>query len=81
MKRNMMNKNEILAFRMLLAEEGTEMTPIQAKKAYLASKSIVKTSRKMSMMDIWNLEESEADGISDSEREELVNLYKNAKDL
>ena len=66
---------------MLLAEEGTEMTPLQAKKAYIASRSIIKTSKKMSMMDIWNMQESEMEGVSDEEKEELINLYKNAKDL
>ena len=76
-----MNERNILAFRMLLAEEGTEMTPLQAKKAYIASRSIIKTSKKMSMMDIWNMQESEMEGVSDEEKEELINLYKNAKDL
>lgn len=76
-----MNERDILAFRMLLAEEGTEMTPLQAKKAYIASRSIIKTSKKMSMMDIWNMQESEMEGLSDEEKEELINLYKNAKDL
>ena len=47
-----MSEREILAFRMLLAEEGTEMTPEQAQRAFEASKSIVKRSRKMSMIDI-----------------------------
>jgi len=76
-----MSEKEILAFRMLLAEGGTEMTPEQAQKAYKASRSIVRTSRMMSMMDIWNLEESEVEGMSEKEKEELVDLYKSAKDL
>lgn len=76
-----MSEREILAFRMLLAEEGTEMTPEQAEKAFLASQSIVRTSRKMSMMDLWDLQDSELDGVSEKEREELVDLYRNAKDL
>ena len=76
-----MNDREIMAFRMLLAEGGTEMTPSQAEKAYRASKSIVRTSKMMSMIDIWNLEEAEVEGMSEEEREDLVELYKNAKDL
>jgi len=76
-----MSDKEILAFRMLLAEGGTEMTPLQAEKAYKASKSIVRTSKMMSMIDIWNLEEAELEGMSEEEREDLVELYKNAKDL
>lgn len=76
-----MSEKEILAFRTILAEGGTEMTPEEAKKAYVASKSIVKTSKMMSMIDIWNLQESEVDGMSEEEKEELVDLYKSAKDL
>jgi hypothetical protein len=75
----MNRKNEILAFRSLLAEKGLEMTPRQAREAYKASKSIVNTSRKMSMLDIWNLEEVE--GMSSEERKSLVEIYKSAKEL
>lgn len=76
-----MNENRIRAFRMLLAEEGTEMTPKQAKKAYRASRSIVRRSKMMSMMDIWNLEDLEAEGMSREELDDLVDLYKTAKEL
>lgn len=76
-----MSKKEVLAFRMLLAEGGTEMTPKQAEKAYITSKSIVRTSKMMSMVDIWNLQESEVEGMSEKERQEIVELYKSAKDL
>lgn len=76
-----MSENEILAFRMILSEEGAEMTPEQAKKAYFASKSIMRTSKMMSMIDFWDLEENDVKGISEKERKEMSLLYKNAKDL
>lgn len=76
-----MTDKEILAFRTILAEGGTEMTPRQAEKAYKTSKSIVRTSRMMSMLDIWSLQETELEGMSEQEREELVELYKTAKEL
>lgn len=64
-----------------MAEEGAEMTPEQAERAYKASQSIVKRSRMMSMIDIWSLEDLEMTGFSKKERVELANLYKTAKDL
>lgn len=76
-----MNEREVLAFRMILAEEGTEMTPEDAEKAFLASKSIMKTSKRMSMIDLWNLEDCVLEGMDDKQKKELVNLYKNAKEL
>lgn len=76
-----MNENKIQAFRMLMAEEGTEMTPKQAKRAYKASKSIVRRSRMMSMIDIWSLEDLDMEGFSRDERMDLVDLYKTAKEL
>lgn len=76
-----MSEREVLAFRMILAEEGTEMTPEDAKKAFLASKSIMKTSKRMSMIDLWNLEDCVLEGMDDKQKKELVNLYKNAKEL
>jgi hypothetical protein len=75
------NEREVLAFRMILAEEGTEMTPEDAEKAFLASKSIMKTSKRMSMIDLWNLEDCVLEGMDDKQKKELVNLYKNAKEL
>jgi len=76
-----MSRKEVLAFRMVLAEQGTEMTPDEAKKAYSASKSIIKTSKKMSMVDIWNLQDCEIEGMSEKQKKELVDLYKNAKEM
>lgn len=76
-----MSEREVLAFRMILAEEGTEMTPEDAKKAYMASKSIMKTSKRMSMIDLWNLEDCALEGMDDKQKKELVDLYKNAKEL
>lgn len=76
-----MSENKIQAFRMLMAEEGTEMTPKQAELAYKASRSIVRRSRTMSMIDIWSLEDLDMEGFSREERIDLVELYKTAKEL
>lgn len=76
-----MRRNEVLAFRSLLAEGGTEMTPDQAERAYRASRMMVRKSRRMSMLDLWVMRREEVEGMSDEERDELVDLYMRAKEL
>lgn len=63
----------------MLAEMGTEMTLEQAAKAYEMSRDMIKRARKMSMIDIWNLEKVE--GFSDEEKRQLAMLYMHAKEV
>jgi len=63
----------------MLAEMGIEMTLEQAGKAYDMSRDMIKRARKMSMKDIWNLEEVE--GFSDEEKRQLAMLYMHAKEV
>lgn len=76
-----MKRNEVLAFRSLLAEGGTEMTPEQAERAYRASRMMIRKSKKMSMLDLWEMRREEVEGMSEYERDELVDLYMRAKEL
>lgn len=76
-----MNKKQkmVMAFRNILAGMGTEMTLEEAEKAYDASRDIVERSRKMSMMDLWEIEGMEE--VPLKEREEVLELYRGAKEL
>lgn len=76
-----MTRSKVLAFRAVLAESGVEMTPKEAKMAYRASRDIVKKSRSMSMADIWRLRSEKVEGISDKEKEQMIELYMRAKEL
>jgi len=74
-----MANEKIVHFRRMLAEMGIEMTLEQAGKAYDMSRDMIKRARKMSMKDIWNLEEVE--GFSDEEKRQLAMLYMHAKEV
>lgn len=73
--------NKIYMFRKILAEKGIELTPEEAKKAYSMSRKFIKKSKKISMQDLWNMQETNVDGLSKEEINDLINLYKCAKDL
>ena len=74
-------KNKISAFRLLLAEQGVEMTMEQAKEAYHSAKNIMKRAKSMSMEDMWRLSELEVEGVTDEEKERILDLYRKAKEL
>jgi len=74
-----MANEKIVHFRRMLAEMGIEMTLEQAGKAYEMSRDMINRARKMSMKDIWNLEEVE--GFSDEEKRQLAMLYMHAKEV
>ena len=76
----MNNKDrDILAFRNILASMGTEMNIEEAKKAYEASKKIMKRSRSMSMLDLWEIEGMKEVPMKD--RQQALDLYRKAKEL
>jgi hypothetical protein len=70
---------DILAFRNILASMGTEMNIEEAKKAYEASKKIMKRSRSMSMLDLWEIEGMKEVPMKD--RQQALDLYRKAKEL
>lgn len=51
-----MPQNKTDAFRNLMAEQGVEMTPEEATKAYKALKKFVRRAKQMSLKDIWEVE-------------------------
>lgn len=73
--------NKIYLFRKALAEKGIELTPEEAKNAYAMGRRLIKKSRNMSMQDIWNMQEVEIEGMTPEQINDLINLYKCAKDL
>ena len=65
---------------MTLAEQGIEMTLDEAKNAIKEMKQFIKKSKKMSIKDIWMLEETKIKGFSEEEKESIIKLYKVAKE-
>lgn len=72
--------NRLKKFRMTLAEQGIEMTLDEAKNAIKEMKQFIKKSKKMSIKDIWMLEETKIKGFSEEEKESIIKLYKVAKE-
>lgn len=70
--------NKIQKFRELLAEQGVEMTIEQANEAFKNARNLIKKSKKISMMDLLKIS---SDEISDSEKDQIINLYIKAKEL
>jgi hypothetical protein len=73
--------NKIQKFRSLLAEQGIEMTIDEAQSAFNNAQKFIKKSKKISMMSLWKMQKANVEGISDEEKDQLINLYKKAKEL
>ena len=71
--------NKIAKFRNVLAEKGIEMTLEQATKVYKMSNDLIKRSKKMSMKDLWAIQDVE--GVSQEEKDQIIKLYQHAKEL
>lgn len=67
-----MHKVRLDKFRELLAENGIEMTPEEAKDAYLATKKFIKVAKELSLKDIWEVERHNKD---------YASLYMKAKEI
>lgn len=74
-----MASDKIVQFRRVLAEMGIEMTLEQAKGVYKKSKDMIRRAQKMSMEDIWSL--NEVEGFSEEEKSQLAMLYMHAKEI
>lgn len=71
--------NKIAKFRNVLAEKGIEMTLEQATKVYKMSNDLIRRSKKMSMKDLWAIQDVE--GVSQEEKDQIIKLYQHAKEL
>jgi len=71
--------NKIAKFRNVLAEKGIEMTLEQAAKTYKMSNDLVRRSKKMSMKDLWSIQDME--GVSQEDKDQIIKLYQHAKEL
>lgn len=71
--------NKITKFRNVLAEKGIEMTLEQATKTYKMSNDLIRRSKKMSMKDLWAIQDM--DGVSQEEKDQIIKLYQHAKEL
>lgn len=69
------------AFRRKLAESGQEFTPDQAEKIYKLASSIIKNGKRMTQLDLWQLEQIEIEGITKKEKKELIGLYQYVREL
>lgn len=67
-----MPKIRLEKFRDLLAENGIEMTPEEARDAYRAVKKFIKVAKDLSLKDIWEVERHNKD---------YAALYMKAKEL
>lgn len=74
-------KNRSHEFRTALAEKGIEMTPEQARKAYRMIRGLKKTAKKLSTIDMWQMENDDSLGFSKEERKQMVELYRMAKEI
>jgi hypothetical protein len=73
--------NKANEFRALLAENGIEVTPDQAKKIYKMTARLRKLARKMSTVDLWRIEEDDSIGMPREERQQIADLYRAAKEI
>jgi hypothetical protein len=67
-----MPKIRLEKFRDLLAENGIEMTPEEAKDAYVATKKFIRVAKGLSLKDIWAVAE---------QNEDYARLYMKAKEI
>lgn len=65
----------------MLAERGMEMTMEEAANIYMMASDIVSKAKKMSTEDMWKIMDLNADGISYEEKEQIVDLYRSAKEI
>ena len=76
-----MTTEKIQKFRKLLAEQGTELTVLQAKILYKSALKIIKKSKKLSQLDLWEMENLKIDGMTDKEKDQAISLYQHIRDL
>lgn len=65
----------------MLAEQGMEVTMEEAANIYMMAGDIVSKAKKMSTEDMWKIMDLDAEGISPEEKEQIVDLYRSAKEI
>jgi hypothetical protein len=73
--------NKKYIFRKTLAEQGIELTPLQANDLFEIASDLFIRSKKMSQLDILRMEELNVDGMTDKEKQDAISLYNHIRDL
>lgn len=76
-----MKTEQIARLRNLLAEQGKELTFEEAKIAFNAANKLIKRSKKVSQLDLWEMQNVEIEGMTEEEKQAAINLYQYIKDL
>lgn len=76
-----MNDKKLMEFRRVLAEQGKELTLDQARVMYRSAADLIKRSKKLSQVDLWNLQDEEIEGMSEEEKQQAISLYQHIRDL
>ena len=81
MKKKVLKVNKKYIFRKTLAEQGIELTPLQANDLFEIASDLFIRSKKMSQLDILRMEELNVDGMTDKEKQDAISLYNHIRDL
>lgn len=76
-----MKTNKVMKFREILAEQGTELTIDQAKELYFSALKLIKRSKKLSQLDLWEAESTNINGMTEEEKQQAISLYQYLRDL
>lgn len=76
-----MDNKKIIFLRNLLAEQGKEYTIDQAREIYKESLKLIKKSKKMSQIDLWEMQDSEIEGMTENEKQNAILLYQYMREL
>lgn len=76
-----MSEQKIIEFRKLLAEQGNEFTLSQAKMVYEAASNLIKRSKRLSQLDLWNMQDLDIDGMTEEEKQGAISLYQHIRDF
>ncbi len=79
MKENKM-KNKLVEFRRILAEQGKELTLEEARVIYKSALKILKRSKKLSQVDLWNMQELKIEGMTEKQKQDAIMLYQHVRD-
>lgn len=75
-----MSQQRIKQFQRQMAEDGVELTPDQSATVYRLGTELLKSSRRMSQLDLWELLECEDERFSPEEKAQLVELIQYARE-
>lgn len=73
-------KNKLVEFRRILAEQGKELTLEEARVIYKSALKILKRSKKLSQVDLWNMQELKIEGMTEKQKQDAIMLYQHVRD-